>query len=153
MSHVTGVPAFSAPVGSCVLYSTLTLAKANETDSVGVSSPPDAPAHWTDSTITLSNQQVRTESCPPAVPVCLRIETIICLRCCPVQHAWKSLGEAMSVFFIMLNDEMLTRDAEMPLLPGPIVTGADAPHENEYISIFFSNFSAVASPGMSVSST
>jgi hypothetical protein len=48
---------------------------------------------------------------------------------------------------------MLTRDAEIPLLPEPMVTGDDAPHENEKISIFFSKFFAVASPSMPVSST
>ena len=57
------------------------------------------------------------------------------------------------VFFITLNDEMLTRDAEMPELPGPMLDGRDAPQENEKISIFFSNPCAVASPSMPVSST
>ena len=67
--------------------------------------------------------------------------------------AQRPLGEAMSVFFITLNDEMLTREAEMPELPGPMATGADAPQENEKISIFFSKFFAVASPSIPVSST
>jgi hypothetical protein len=63
------------------------------------------------------------------------------------------LGDATSVFFMTLNEEMLTREAEMPLLPEPMVTGDDAPHENEKISTFFSKFFAVASPSMPVSST
>jgi hypothetical protein len=65
----------------------------------------------------------------------------------------KSFGDATSVFFITLNDEMLTREAEIPELPGPMLTGADAPQEKEKISIFFSKFFAVASPSMPVSST
>jgi hypothetical protein len=71
----------------------------------------------------------------------------------PVQQALKSFGEATSVFFMTLNDEMLTRDAVMPPVPGPTVTGAEAPHENEKISIFFSKLFAVASPSIPVSST
>src|SRR5947208_1543264 len=67
-------PAAGLPVAvSCTWVLIWTLANANDRLSVGVSSPPDDPDHWIDSTITSVKSYFRNICCPPVTPVALRI--------------------------------------------------------------------------------
>ena len=67
------LPATSVPLSvPCLKYWMATFAKANETLSVGVSSPPEDPLHWMDSTMTSVKSYFRKICCPP-VPVALRM--------------------------------------------------------------------------------
>ena len=52
-----------------------TLPKAKLTDSVGQSSPPEEPDHWTDSTMTSVKSYWMKVDCLPAVPAALRQTT------------------------------------------------------------------------------
>src|SRR5271165_6428416 len=108
-----------------------TLAKAKLTDSVGVSSPPEEPDHWTDSTITSVKAYLRKTCCCPLVPVALLISTVAVGKCCPAQQAANSLADEVSVFFMTLKLETETLPADRPVEPEPTVVGLEAPQENE----------------------
>src|SRR5688572_19658292 len=87
---------------------------------------------------------------PPSlvsVPL-LRSTTVALPKWPPEQHVWNSFGDALSVRFMMLKLEIDTLPADAPPLPDPMVTGFEAPQENEYSSnAFFSFiFSSVVSP-------
>src|SRR5262249_29676844 len=84
--------------------------------------------------------------CWPAEPPAFRMVTFAVSKWSPLEQAANGVEEDLSVFFMILNDEMETSPAEMPSLPEPTVVGFEAPQENEKISIFFSNPVAVHSP-------
>src|SRR5271157_2508181 len=107
------------------------LAKARLTDSVGVSSPPEEPDHWIDSTITSVKTYLRKTACPPLVPVALLISTVALGKCCPAQQAANNLADEVSVFFMMLKLETETLPPARPDVPELTVVGLEAPQENE----------------------
>src|SRR4051794_30068046 len=97
-------------------------------DSVGVSSPPVEPLHCTDSMKHSSKSYLRYST---LVPPDFRKTTWTLPKWLPSQQARNSAVEAESVFFMTLKLEIDTLPPPLPSVPEPMVTGFDAPSENE----------------------
>src|SRR5688572_27889583 len=124
----------TVPSAFCSLYVIVTLPKANDTDSEGITeSLPSLPLHWMDSTNTSSNSK-STFSTAPALPPDTYIVIFAVGKCSPAHIFWNNSALEASVFFMMLNDERLTVPVPPPP-PRPTLDGLDPPKLNASRSI------------------
>src|SRR5262245_52434693 len=82
------------------------------------------------------------------LPVDLQSSISTSFRCSPMQSLVASTALDLSVRFMRLTDDVLTRPVLEPVVPGPMFAGFERPQLRENTSLHLVCFSSVASPSI-----